>query len=80
VPLDVIRFAGANRLLVAFTYNGKLRTVEPYSLRRPKTGNLLLYGWERDSSQIIAFDISKIRDVEVTGAAFSPRYRIEFPA
>jgi predicted nucleotidyltransferase component of viral defense system len=80
VPLDVIRFAGANRLLVAFTYNGKPRTVEPYSLRRPKTGNLLLYGWERDSSQIKAFDVSKIRDVEVTRAAFSPRYRIEFTA
>jgi len=80
VPLDVIRFAGANRLLVAFTYNGKPRTVEPYSLRRPKTGNLLLYGWEQDSSQIKAFDVSKIRDVEVTRAAFSPRYRIEFTA
>ena len=80
VPLDVIRFAGANRLLVAFTYNGKPRTVEPYSLRRPKTGSLLLYGWERDSSQIKAFDVSKIRDVEVTRVAFSPRYRIEFTA
>ena len=80
MPLDVIRFAGANRLLVAFTYNGRLRTVEPYSLRRPKTGNLLLYGWERDSSQIKAFDVSRIRDVEVTRAAFSPRYRIEFTA
>jgi len=80
VPLDVIRFAGANRLLVAFTYNGKPRTVEPYSFRRPKTGNLLLYGWERGSAHIEAFEVSRIRDVQVTSAGFSPRCRVEFTA
>lgn len=75
--LEAIRFAGANRLLVRFVYHDTLRTVEPYSLRRPGTGNLLLYGWESASSQIKAFNLDKISSLVVTPEPYSPRYSVE---
>jgi len=78
VPLEVVRFAGANRLLVEFTYNGERRAVEPYSLRRAGTGNILLYGWEQGSTHIKAFNTSKMEEVRATGTPFVPRYQIEF--
>ena len=78
VPLEVVRFAGANRLLVQFTYDGKRRLVEPYSLRRAGTGNILLYGWEQGSTHIKAFITSKMDGVRATDKSFDPRYRIEF--
>lgn len=78
VPLEAIRFAGANHLLVRFAYSGKLRTLEPYSLRRSSRGNLLLYGWELESGQIKAFDVSKIAQLSTTDRTFTPRYRVEF--
>jgi predicted nucleotidyltransferase component of viral defense system len=80
LPLDVVRFAGANRLLVSFVYDGRLRLVEPYSLRRPATGNLLLYAWELASGHIKAFNVQKMHDVRVTERTFVPKYRVELTA
>lgn len=78
VPLETVRFAGANRLLIEFTYNGKPRTLEPYSLRRSSKGNLLLYAWELQSAQIKAFDVTKILGLRTTARTFIPRYTVEF--
>lgn len=78
IPLEAIRFAGANRLLVEFTYDARRRLVEPYSLRRASTGNLLLYGWEQGSTHIKAFNVAKMHGVRPTRVSFQPRYRIEF--
>jgi predicted nucleotidyltransferase component of viral defense system len=78
VPLERVRFAAANRLLVEFLYDGVLRRVEPYSLRRAGTGNLLLYGWEKVAGHIKAFNVARMHDVRPTTIAFMPRYRIEF--
>jgi|SRR5882724_921667 len=78
LPLEVIRFAGANRLMIEFAYDGTRRLVEPYSLRRSSAGNLLLYGWERGSTHIKAFNIAKMSAVRSTNIAFQPRYRVEF--
>jgi predicted nucleotidyltransferase component of viral defense system len=78
--LEAIRFAGANRLRVEFTYKGRLRRVEPYSLRRAQTGNLLFYGWEEGSSHIKAFNTAFMADVRPTNVSFQPRYRVEFAA
>jgi len=80
--LDLIRYAARNRLEVKMDYDGIARVVEPYSLRRPKTGNLLLYAYEtqkagRGGEGIKAYMVSKIRNVEVTPHAFSPRYAVE---
>lgn len=42
IPLEIIRFAAANRLCVDLAYQGSRRLIEPYSLRRTRDGNLLL--------------------------------------
>jgi hypothetical protein len=79
VRLEAIRFAGANRLLVRFAYHGSERIVEPYSLRRASTGNILLYAWERGLG-IKSFNTAKIENLRLTETPFVPRYQIEFAA
>jgi predicted nucleotidyltransferase component of viral defense system len=76
--LEIVRFAGANQLMVEFTYHGKRRLAEPYSLRRPATGNLLLYAWEQGATTIKAFNTPEMHDVAATNVPFDPRYRVEF--
>ncbi len=78
VPLEAVRFAGANRLHIAFTYHGRARVAEPYSLRRARTGNLLLYAFERGETHIKAFNVAEIQSLRVTDMPFHPRYPIEF--
>ena len=78
--LEAVRFAGANRLMVEFTYNGQHRLVEPYSLRREGTGNILLYAWEVASGQIKAFNTTKLVNLRATTTPFVPRFRVEFAA
>jgi hypothetical protein len=75
--LEVVRFAGANRLKIAFTYDGKPRVAAPYSLRRKKTGNLVLYAMEDGASHIKSFITTKMRDVRATNQSFLPVYRVE---
>lgn len=76
--LEILRFAGANRLLVGFMYSGKPRVAEPYSLRfAESTGNLNFYGWERESGQIKCYTVSKMSSVRVLEQTFNPRYQVE---
>jgi predicted nucleotidyltransferase component of viral defense system len=80
--MDRIRYAARNRLLARVRYHGVARLVEPYSLRMPKTGNLLLYVFETQRGTgagggIKAFKVAEIGDVEVTSQAFIPRYLVE---
>jgi len=80
--MERVRFAARNRLLVQVVYEGVPRLVEPYSLRMPSTGNLLLYvhevrrGYE-SSGQIKAFKVAELGRVSVTEQPFFARYRIE---
>ncbi len=80
--LDVIRFAGAGHLLLQFKYHGHQRVVEPYSLRRPRTGNLLLYGFERlkdgsSTNEVRAYRVDEVQSLRVLDQSFQPRYLIE---
>jgi predicted nucleotidyltransferase component of viral defense system len=75
--LEQVRFAGANRLMIEFTYHNQLRQAEPYSFRRKGTGNLLLYAWESGGRTIKAFKTSEMRAIRVTDMAFMPRFRVE---
>jgi len=75
--LELVRFAGANRLKISFTYNGKQRIAEPYSLRRKKTDNLLLYAWEDGAPNIKAFNTAEMYDVQATDESFVPKFRVE---
>lgn len=61
-----------------FSYKGERRLVEPYSLRRKRTGNLLLYAHDMRANDIRAFKVADIRDLRVTTDSFAPRHRVEF--
>ena len=77
--LDPVRFAAVNRLLVDLKYDGSNRLIEPYSLRRSKAGNILLYAIRADGRGTRAYRIDRIQSVEVTTHPFTPRFLIEIP-
>lgn len=79
-PLELVRFAGANRLMIDCYYDGKSRHVEPYSLRRASAGNLLLYVRESGDSFPKSFIVSKIERLSVSNETFVPRFPIELNA
>lgn len=80
--LDKIRYAARNRLCLEISYHDIRRLIEPYSLRQPRTGNQLLYGYElergdRRSNRIKSYKINEIAGAEVKQQVFSPRYIVE---
>jgi hypothetical protein len=80
--LDSIRYAARNRLCAEVSYHGAPRLAEPYSLRMPKTGNLLLYVFELLKggvpTQIIkAYKVAELQAAKVTEKAFRPRFMVE---
>lgn len=81
--LTQIRYAARNRLCVEIEYHGIKRLAEPYSLRQPRTGNLLLYVFELKkifggrSHSIKAYKVSEITGADVTQQIFLPRYTVE---
>lgn len=79
-PLEQVRFAGANRLLVELRYQGTSRLIEPYSLRRSKAGNLLLFAVKAKSGELRSYRVDRIEGVTVTSQTFAPRYAIELSA
>lgn len=81
-PFELIRYAGANRLKVDIDYRAEdgrqgPRRVEPYSLRRTKDGNLLLFV-VNDRGQLRGYRVDRIAGVRPTGATFAPRFLVEF--
>lgn len=80
VPFEAIRFAAANRLCVNLLYNGKWRLIEPYSLRKTKDGNLLLYAVKHITMEDRSYRIDKIQNAQVTNEPFKPKYAIELTA
>ena len=76
--LEAIRFAAANLLCVELTYQNRVRVIEPYSLRRSKSGNLNLHAIRCDSRGHRSYTVSEIQGVRVTTQPFKPVYAIEF--
>ena len=82
VPLELLRYAGVNRLKVDIDYqaeNGRWgsRQVEPYSLRRTQDGNLVLFV-VNDSGQLRSYRVDRIAGIRPTTVTFTPKYRVEF--
>jgi hypothetical protein len=80
--IETIRFAAANRLLVNLDYrdqqgNRSVRTIEAYSLRRSRVGDVLLMAVRADSGQPRSYRVDSILGVAPTQTSFSPRYPIE---
>jgi len=79
-PLEVIRFAAANRLCVDLAYGGTHRLIEPYSLRQTHDGNLLLYAVKHNTGDNRYYRTDRIQGAEVTKIPFTPRYVVELTA
>lgn len=77
VPLEVIRFAAANRLCVNLGYQGTKRLIEPYSLRRTKNGDMLLHALRVEDRQHRSYKIHEIESAEVMQRVFTPVYTVE---
>ena len=82
VPLELIRYAGANRLKVEIDYRAESgrwgpRLVEPYSFRRTKDGNLLLF-LVNDLGQLRAYRLDRVAGIRPTDQSFRPRFLVEF--
>jgi len=77
IPLESVRFAAANHLCIELGYQGTVRTVEPYSLRRTQAGNLLLFAVKVQTGETRAYRVDRIRSIKVTAEVFRPRFRIE---
>ncbi len=80
--IELIRFAGANRLKVTINYHamdGRIgpRTVEPYSLRSSQQGNLLVMA-VNNQGQIRSYRADRITEVRIEPESFTPRYIVEF--
>jgi hypothetical protein len=76
-PLERIRFAAANRLCVNLHYQNKYRLIEPYSLRRTKEGNILLYALRHETNEWRAYRVDRIQGVEITQTPFVPKHAVE---
>jgi predicted nucleotidyltransferase component of viral defense system len=76
-PLEIIRFAAANRLCVALDYQGSRRVIEPYSLRKSHDGNLLLYAISQDNGENRCYRIDRIQGATATDIGFIPSYTVE---
>jgi len=76
-PLESIRFAAANRLCVDLAYQNSRRLIEPYSLRRSKDGNLLLYAAKHETGEPRAYRVDRIEGARTTQTSFVPRYVVE---
>ena len=75
--LEIIRFAAANHLCVDLTYDGRVRRIEPYSLRQTAEGNYVLHTIRSDSSEHRSYRVDRMQAASVTSQAFSPRYLVE---
>lgn len=80
--LDVIRYAARNRLLAIFSYKGAQRVVEPYSIRRPATGRVLLHAWEMTKNGARtnghrSYELAEISSASAATTTFTPRWLVE---
>lgn len=78
VPLETLRFAATNHLLVDLGYQGSRRLIEPYALRRSRAGRLLLHAERADGGGHRTYGVDDIQSLRTTTTPFTPRFPIEF--
>jgi predicted nucleotidyltransferase component of viral defense system len=81
-PLEVVRFAAANRLIVDLEYRDEAgrkstRKIEPYSLRRSQAGNILLFATKSDTGEARSYRLDRIVSAGATRESFVPKFQIE---
>lgn len=83
IPLEPIRFAGANYLCVEIDYEKSdgqriSRTIEPYALRQTHDNRIILHAYDRDRGAHRSFRVDRLLGVHVTHIPFTPKYQVEF--
>jgi predicted nucleotidyltransferase component of viral defense system len=81
-PLETIRFAASNRLLIELDYadeEGRRggRIIEPYSLRRTQAGDILLHAVRAENGAHRTYRVDRILGARSTQRTFTPRHAIE---
>lgn len=82
VPLELLRYAGANRLMVEIDYRTEkgrrgARRVEPYSLRMTHEGKLILFVVD-DYGKLRSYRVDRIAGIRPTTVSFTPKFVVEF--
>ena len=75
--LEVVRFAASNRLCIDLDYQGSIRRIEPYSLRRTRDGNIILHAFNTDKNAHRSYRVDQISGASTTNQTFTPRYEVE---
>ncbi len=75
--LEIIRFAGTNRLCVDLNYNGSVQRIEPYSLRLTLDGNVILHATRVSDGGHRSYRIDRIQNAKTTRESFIPRFAVE---
>ncbi len=81
-PLELIRYAGANRLKVEIDYHPEQgepgwRLVEPYELRRTQAGKLVLLAVNSQGGTR-TYRVDRIAAIRPTTTPFRPKFTVEF--
>ena len=76
IPLELIRYAGANHLCIDLNYQGEKKLIEPYSLNRTHEKTLLLLAVDHESGIFGTYLVDKIKKITVTPIPFLPRVKI----
>lgn len=81
-PLEVVRFAAANRLRVDLEYRDEAgrrstRRIEPYSLRRSQAGDILLFAIKVETGEPRHYRLDRIIGAQATRESFVPKFQIE---
>jgi len=74
--MELVRFAGANRLCVSLLYENGHHLIEPYALHRGLEGELLLTGVEHATGQAGTYRADGMQKLEVSEKAFEPRFQV----
>jgi predicted nucleotidyltransferase component of viral defense system len=75
--LEIIRFAASNHLCVDLGYQRSVRRIEPYSLRRTRSGDIVLYAVKADTDEPRSYRLDRIESAQATAQTFAPRYAVE---
>jgi predicted DNA-binding transcriptional regulator YafY len=75
--LEAIRFAAANRLCIDLHYQGSVRRIEPYSLRRTRAGAILLFAVRTQNGESRSYRLDRIEGTVITDETFTPKFAIE---
>lgn len=76
IPVELIRYAGANQLCLEIEYKNKMYLIEPYNLQKTLTGNIVLKAIEQNTNELKSFRLDWIQKLHVIKIPFNPQYTI----